>query len=182
VAAVRQFTPPKRLIAVAKHPAQREHARRLGADAVIGPDEVFQRIRFATQARRLDGPDRPLLLGGADMTFECTGTARGLNEAARFTRAGGRVVAVGMPGEEKVDWGPIWQRELTVMGAYAYGVEPGGRRTFDLALEAAAGMELERLTGPCFGLSEYRDAIAYALEAGRLSAVKVAFDLRDLRV
>jgi threonine dehydrogenase-like Zn-dependent dehydrogenase len=182
VAAVRLFTPPRRLIAVAKHPAQREHARRLGADAVVGPDEVFQRVRFATRARRLDGPDRPLLLGGSDVTFECTGTARGLNEAVRFTRSAGRVVAVGMPGEEKVDWGPIWQRELTVMGAYAYGVEAGGRRTFDLALEAAGELELERLTGPCFGLGEYRDAIAYALEAGRMSAVKVAFDLRDLRV
>jgi threonine dehydrogenase-like Zn-dependent dehydrogenase len=182
VAAIRLFTPPRRLIAVAKHPFQREQARRLGADAVVAPDEVFQRVRFATRARRLDGIDRPLLLGGADVTFECTGTARGLNEAARFTRGGGRVVAVGMPGEEKVDWGPIWQRELTVMGAYAYGVESGGRRTFDLALEAAPGLALEQLTGPLFGLTDYREAIEYALEAGRLSAVKVAFDLRDLRV
>src|SRR4029077_6600001 len=127
IAALRLFTPPRRLIAVAKHPFQREQAARLGADQVIGPDEVFQRVRFATRARRLDGVDRSLLLGGADVTFEGTGTSRGLNEAARFTRAGGRVVAVGMPGEEKVDWGPIWQRELTVMGAYAYGVEAGGR-------------------------------------------------------
>ena len=67
------------------------------------------------------------------------------------------------------------------MGAYAYGVEAGGRRTFELALEAAPELALERLTGPLFGLTEYRDAIAYALEAGRLNAAKVAFDLRDLR-
>ncbi|HKF77692.1 MAG TPA: zinc-binding dehydrogenase [Candidatus Dormibacteraeota bacterium] len=181
VAAVRRFTPPRLLIAVAKHPLQREQARRLGADLVVGPGEVFQRVRFATGARRLEGMDRPLLLGGADLTFECTGTARALNEAVRFTRGGGRLVAVGMPGEERVDWAPIWQRELTVMGAYAYGVESGGRRTFELALEAAPQLELERLTGPLFGLGEYRDAVAYALEAGRLGAVKVAFDLRELR-
>jgi hypothetical protein len=86
-----------------------------------------------------------------------------------------------MPGEEKVDWGPIWQRELTVMGAYAYGVEAGGRRTFELALEAAPQLGLEQLTSPLFGLGSYRDAIAYALQAGRLSTAKVAFDLRDLR-
>jgi threonine dehydrogenase-like Zn-dependent dehydrogenase len=181
IAAIRLFTPPRRLIAVAKHPLQREQASRLGADVVVRPDEVFQRVRFATRARRLDGRDRPLLLGGADVTFECTGTGTGLNEAARFTRAGGRVLAVGMPGEERVDWGPIWQRELSVMGAYAYGVEAGGRRTFDMALEAAPELHLEQLTGPIFGLTDYREAIAYALEAGRLSAVKVAFDLRDLR-
>ena len=107
VAAVKLFTPPKRLIAVAKHPTQRDLARRLGADQVIAPRDVFQRIRFATGARRLEGMNRPLLLGGADVTFECVGRADSLNDAVRFTREGGIVVAVGMPGEEKVDWAPI---------------------------------------------------------------------------
>ena len=182
IAAVRGFTPPKRLIAVAKYPHQRDLAKRLGADQVVAPDEVFQRVRFATGARRLDGErGQSLLLGGADLTFECVGSAQGLNQAVRFTRGRGRVVAVGMPGEEKVDWAPIWQRELTVMGAYAYGLEAGGRRTFELALEAAAELPLEPLTGPLFGLGEYREAIAYAVRAGALGAVRVAFDLRDLR-
>jgi threonine dehydrogenase-like Zn-dependent dehydrogenase len=184
VAAIRMFTPPKRLIAVAKHPTQRELARKLGADQVIAPADVFQRIRFATAARRLDGMmDRSLLLGGADLTFECVGRADSLNDAVRFTREGGTVVVVGMPGEEKVDWAPIWQRELTVMGAYAYGSEPKrkGQRTFELALGAAPELHLEKLTGPLFGLGEYRDAIAYAMSAGRLGAVKVVFDLRGLR-
>jgi threonine dehydrogenase-like Zn-dependent dehydrogenase len=181
VAAVRLFTPPKRLIVVAKYPFQREQANRLGGDLVAAPDEVFQRVRFATQARRLDAMDRPLLLGGADLTFECTGSARGLNDAVRFTRAGGRLVVVGMPGEEKVDWAPIWQRELTVTGAYAYGTEQTGERTFELAIAAASDLALDRLTGPLFSLGDYRSAIAYALQAGRLDAVKVAFDLRDLR-
>ena len=184
VAAIRLFTPPKKLIAVAKHPTQRDLARKLGADQVISPDSVFQRIRFATAARRLDGFDRSLLLGGADITFECVGRAGSLSDAVRFTRGGGTVVAVGMPGDEKVDWAAIWQRELTVMGAYAYGSEPKrkGKRTFELALEAAPDLHLEKLTGPLFGLGEYKDAIAYAMSAGRLGAVKVAFDLRGLKV
>ena len=181
VAAVRLLTPPRRLIVVAKHPVQRELARRLGADQVVGPDEVFKRVRFTTGARRLEGTGRPVLLGGADLTFECTGTAGGLNDAVRYTRGGGRLVAVGMPGEEKVDWAPIWQRELTVMGAYAYGREATGRKTFEMALEAAPELRLEDLTGPLFPLSRYREAIAYAVGAGRLGAVKVAFDLRGLR-
>jgi threonine dehydrogenase-like Zn-dependent dehydrogenase len=184
VAAIKMFTPPRRLIAVAKHPTQRDLARKLGADQVIAPDQVFQRIRFATGARRLDGMlDRSLLLGGADLTFECVGRADSLNDAVCFTREGGTVVAVGMPGEEKVDWAPIWQRELTVMGAYAYGSEPKrkGQRTFELALAAAPELHLEKLTGPLFGLGDYRDAIAYAMASGRLGAVKVAFDLRGLR-
>ena len=183
VAAVRLFTPPKKLIAVAKHPTQRDLARKLGADQVIAPGEAFQRVRFATSARRLESMNRSLLLGGADVTFECVGRADSLNDAVRYTRERGKVMVVGMPGEEKVDWAPIWQRELTVMGAYAYGSEPThkGRKTFALALEAAPEMELDQLTGPLFGLGDYRDAIAYAMSAGRLGAVKVAFDLRGLR-
>jgi threonine dehydrogenase-like Zn-dependent dehydrogenase len=184
VAAIKLFTPPRRLIAIAKHPTQRDLARKLGADQVISPSEVFQRVRFATGARRLDGMNRSLLLGGADITFECVGRADSLNDAVRFTREGGTVVVVGMPGEEKVDWAPIWQRELTVMGAYAYGAEPKkkGARTFQLALEAAPEVHLETLTGPLFGLGEYKDAIAYAMSAGKLGAVKVAFDLRGLKI
>ncbi|HEY6118180.1 MAG TPA: zinc-binding dehydrogenase [Candidatus Dormibacteraeota bacterium] len=183
IAAVKQFTPPKRLIAIAKHPTQRDLARKLGADQVVVPSEVFQRVRFATASRRLDGMNRSLLLGGADITFECVGRAESLNDAVRFTREGGSVVAVGMPGEEKVDWAPIWQRELNVMGAYAYGTEPKrkGRKTFELAIEAAPELHLEELTGPLFSLGDYRDAIEYAMSAGRLGAVKVAFDLRGLR-
>lgn len=179
IAAIKRFTPPRRLIAIAKYPAQREQAERLGADQVIEPDDVFQRIRFATKARLLDRAGAPqLLLGGADITFECTGSARGISEAARYTRGGGRIVAVGMPGEETVDWGPIWQRELTVMGAYAYGCEKSGDRTFALALDAAREIDLSPLTDPLFPLTSYKEAIAYAVQAGRLGAVKVAFDLR----
>jgi len=42
-------------------------------------------------------------------------------------------------------------------------------------------LRLERLVGPLFSLGDYRDAVAYAMSAGRLGAVKVAFDLRGLR-
>src|SRR5207247_6533116 len=128
----------------------------------VAPADVFQRIRFATGARRLDSMSKSLLLGGADVTFECVGRADSLNDRVRVGRDGGTVVAVGMPGEEKVDWAPIWQRELTVMGAYAYGSEPArkGQKTFALALEAAPELDLGALVGPLFGLGEYRDAIA----------------------
>src|SRR5437773_5954423 len=71
IAAVRLFTPPKRLIAIAKHPTQRDLARKLGADQVVAPADVFQRVRFATAARRLEGMNRPLLARGSDVTFEC---------------------------------------------------------------------------------------------------------------
>src|SRR5439155_22138822 len=43
---------------------------------------------------------------------------------------GGRVTLVGMPGPERIDLAPLWQREIELVGAYAYGSEnprgPGG--------------------------------------------------------
>ena len=181
VAAVKLYTPPRQLICIAKYPHQAELARSLGADLVVAPAQAYQRVRFATGARRLEGVERDVLLGGADITFEATGNAGSLSDAVRLTRGGGRVVAVGMPGEAKVDWAPIWQRELEVTGAYAYGVEKStGKRTFEMALEASASLNLDRLVGPLFPLTEYKEAIAYALAAGRMSAVRVAFDLRGL--
>jgi len=183
VAAVKTFTPPRKLICVAKYPHQAELARSLGADLVVAPGEVYQRVRFATQARRVDTignllEKRPVLLGGADLVFECAGSASSLSDSVRLARGGGKVVLVGMPGKEEVDWAPIWQRELQVTGAYAYGVEANGKRTFDLALELAPSLKLDRLAGPFFALEDYRDAIEYAMSSGRLSAVRVAFDQR----
>lgn len=184
VAAVKNLTPPRRLICVAKYPHQADLARSLGADQVVAPDEVYQRVRFATQARRVETTGnllerRPVLLGGADVVFECAGSASSLGDSVRLARGGGRVTLVGMPGKEEVDWAPIWQRELIVMGAYAYGVEANGRRTFDMALELAPSLGLDRLAGPFFRLGEYRAAIEYAMAAGRLNAVRVGFDLRS---
>src|SRR5260370_72456 len=73
VAAIKLFTPPRRLIAIAKHPTQRDLARKLGADQVIKPSEVLQRVRFPTGARRLHAMSRSLLLGRADVPFERVG-------------------------------------------------------------------------------------------------------------
>lgn len=185
VAAVKNLTPPKRLICTAKYPHQAELARSLGADEVVAPGDVYKKVRFSTGARRLETEDnlledRPVLLGGVDVTFECAGAASSIGDALRVTRAGGRVVLVGMPGEEKVDWAPIWQRELQVTGAYAYGTEANGRRTFEMALELLPQLRPERLVGPLFDIRDYREGIEYAMASGRMNAIRVAFDLREL--
>jgi hypothetical protein len=89
-------------------------------------------------------------------------------------------VLLGMPGSIGVDLTGLWQREVRLMGAYAYGAEPaaGGRHSFDLALEVVEGAGLERLVSATYPLDRYVDAIQHAAAAGRRGAVKVAFDLR----
>ena len=90
---------------------------------------------------------------------------------------------VGMPGHVHVDLTGLWQREITMSGAYAYGTEtlPNGepRRTFDLAFELVAANDLGRLVSATYPLDRFEDAITHAANAGGRGAVRVAFDLRN---
>ncbi|HSS10168.1 MAG TPA: hypothetical protein VLL25_09795, partial [Acidimicrobiales bacterium] len=91
---------------------------------------------------------------------------------------GGTVVLLGMPGWAHLDLTGLWQREIRLEGAYAYGTERDGRRTFELAFELVRESPLDRLVTATYPLERYKDAIEHAANAGRRGAVKVAFDLR----
>jgi len=89
---------------------------------------------------------------------------------------------VGMPGHVSVDLTPLWQREVELVGAYAYGAEPLlGRRTFDVAMELVHDAGLHRLVSASYPIERYVEAIAHAATAGRRGAVKVVFDQRRNR-
>jgi threonine dehydrogenase-like Zn-dependent dehydrogenase len=176
VAALRRFALPGTIIASAKHPDQQREARRLGADIAVVPGEVKRAVRRAARCQVVG--DR--LSGGADVVLDCVGNAASIHEALAITKPGGRVVLVGMPGPERLDLAPLWQREIELVGAYAYGTEelPDGRgaRTFDLAFELAAAAELGRLVSARYPLERYREAIEHAATAGSRGAVKVVFE------
>ena len=87
------------LLAVARHPRQQERALRFGATQVVSPDEAPAAVRRLVRAVRLEPDQGPsFLLDGVDVAFECAGTPSALDLALRTTRAGGRVVLVGLPG------------------------------------------------------------------------------------
>jgi threonine dehydrogenase-like Zn-dependent dehydrogenase len=122
------------------------------------------------------------LSGGADATIDAVGTSASISESIRFTRPRGRVVLMGMPADVSLDLTGLWHRETQLVGAYTYGTEtlPDGsrHRTFDLAIETAQALGLERLLSATYRIDDHEDAIAHAASAGRRGAVKVAFDLR----
>ena len=125
---------------------------------------------------------KPVVMGGADRTFECVGAPGTMEDALRLTRPGGRVSLVGMPPARGcLDLTALWYKEVGLTGSYAYGLENhGGERikSFQLALRLAPEMDLESLVGPRFRLSQYREAIAAARAAGRQGHVRVVFDHR----
>lgn len=178
--ALRALTPAGAVIVVAKHRRQVELARRFGATDVVGPGQALGGVRRATRAMRLDpGRGPAYLLGGVDVAIDCAGGADSLGTALRTTRAGGRVVLAGLP-TAGVDLTPLWFRELELVGTYASGTGTvAGERRSDVAraLDLAATAPLAGVVSGAYPLVRWRDALDHALGAGRLGAVKVAFDL-----
>jgi threonine dehydrogenase-like Zn-dependent dehydrogenase len=189
VAALRRFATPSTLLVAAKHPDQRGLARHLGADVVVAADETRRAVRRATASLQVGAT----LSGGVDVVVDCVGSQASLAEDLAVVRPGGTVVLVGMPATVTVDLTPLWQRQVTLRGSYAYGREEieneagspadpeGHRRTFDLAFALVAEAGLERLVSVSYPLDRYREAIDHAASAGRRGAVKVVFDLRGER-
>jgi threonine dehydrogenase-like Zn-dependent dehydrogenase len=166
-----------RVIAIAKHPHQRDLAGRLGATSVAEPGEVRRAVRRATGSWIRDGGQ---LSGGAPLVIDCVGSAGSLAEALAVTAPGGTVVLAGMPAPAHVDLTPLWQREISLTSAYTYGPEEalGGRHSFDLAFELAEAARLDRLLSATYPLERHAEAIEHAAAAGRRGAIKVAFDVR----
>ncbi len=183
LAALRHHTLPSALLSVAKYRVQRRFAEDFGADEVVAPSELGRAVRRMTGTLALASTGGAIdrLAGGADAVFDCVGSARSIAESLEVVRPGGRIVLVGMPGTVRVDLAPLWQREVALVGAYAYGMEdvPGGpRRTFALAFELAAAAGLERLVSAHYPLERYEEAVRHAANAGRRGSVKIVFDLR----
>lgn len=184
VAALRHFGLPGTLVAVAKHPEQRKLARELGADQVVAPDELARAARRLTGSLAVEDGRGAVarLTGGVDVVVDCVGSADSLEQALAVVRPGGLVLLVGMPGVVKVDLAPLWQREVRLAGAYAYGTEQrpeGPVVTFELAIELVASAGLGRLVSASYPLEYYEQAVAHAAAAGRRGATKIVFDLHQ---
>ena len=181
VAALRHLTEAGSIVCGARYPAQRELAQELGADTVVGPDELKRAVRRAEGSFQIGEH----LSGGADAVIDAVGSAASIAEALAMCKPRGRVVLLGMPATVTLELTGLWHRETELVGCYTYGTEtlPDGRQAtgFELAFELAAKTPLNRLLSAAYPLDRYRDALDHAAEAGRRGATKIAFDLRQER-
>jgi len=194
VAALHHLVAPEALCTLlvgARYDHQRRLAGELGADIVVPADHLARAVRRHTGSLTLGGR----LTDGADVVFDCVGSAASLDQSLSMVRPRGTVVLMGMPGRLKVDLAVLWHREIRLVGAYAYGHEPSsthaeegrprsggaihGRRTFELAIELVERADLGRLVSATYPLDRFEEALAHAGAAGRRGAVKVVFDLRS---
>lgn len=175
IAALEAEAPETQVVAVGKYPHQREAARSLGAEEVVGTGSTMREALATLLGAELHQPEMgpPVALGGADVTFDCVASGGTIDDAFRFTRARGTVIVVGMPGvPEGVDWTAMWHKELDVRGSYTSGEETFARAV-DLAAERAG--TLAPLVGATFGLEAWREAVETAMDAGPRGLTKVAF-------
>ena len=185
VASLRALGSKARILVLARYPFQAEMARHYGATEVIlarGQDH-YERVAELTGAR-LYRPalGKRVMVGGADVVYECVGTDESVDDALRFTRGGGRLALVGLVGRTRnVDWTMAWFKELTIQGNLAScsaEVWQGRRvRPYELALEwlAEGRIDLSPLLTHTFALADYRRALVMNMHKSRHNMLKAAF-------
>ena len=174
IAGLVRYVPQARVVVGARYPHQQRLARQLGAHDVVAASELPRAVRRIVGCHVVGEH----LSSGAHATIDAVRNETSLAAVLRITRPRARVVMMGMPGEVTVDLTGLWHRETELVGAYTYGTERDGRKTFDLALVTADVIEAERWLSATYPLADHVDAIAHAAAAGRRGAVKIAFDLR----
>lgn len=183
VAALEALAPGARVTVLARHAFQGDHATRLGAERVVpARGDYLHALADAAGAHLLQPIlGRPIGVGGFDRSFVCIGGAGGMEDAMRFTRAGGTIVLLGNSSTMNgLDWTPLWIKELTVRGSLCYGAHAHASpaaSAFEeaLALIASGRAPVRPLLTHTFPLSEYRTAVSVALDKGARQCVKVAF-------
>jgi threonine dehydrogenase-like Zn-dependent dehydrogenase len=172
---------PRAVLVGARYANQRTLADDLGATTALPPDQLSRAVRRHSRSMTMGGASSARLTGGADLVFDCVGSADSIGQSLEMVRPRGTVVLVGMPGRVSVDLASLWHREVRLVGAYAYGNESvlgQEQSTFSLAIDAVAAMRTGRFVSATYPLDRFEEAVAHAGAAGRRGAVKIAFDLQ----
>jgi threonine dehydrogenase-like Zn-dependent dehydrogenase len=187
IQAVRALQPRCKITAVAQFSWQAEMARAYGADhAFLAEDDGFAEVVRLTGANLYEGrAGNRMLLGGFDIVFDVVGTEITLNNALRWTRAGGTVVLVGVNLHRmNLDVTPVWYQEVDLIGAVGHDVvtwEGETLSTFELAMlwMQTGKLNCKGLLTHRFPLDGYREAFVAAVEKRRHKSIKVAFEMSE---
>ncbi|QDV89660.1 L-threonine 3-dehydrogenase [Phycisphaerae bacterium RAS2] len=190
IAAIRALGLQNEVVVTSRHAFQSNLARSVGAtDAVEVPRGMGQAERYEAIARRVGGRrvegrfGNQGLLGGFDLTYDCTGNGAGMTDAMKWTRARGCVVMLGTSGITLLDTTPLWFDELEIIGANGRQIEDAGAgkaHTYELLMNwvSAGRLRLDAFPVRTYRLEKYRTALGDLLSHGRKGVLKAAFDFR----
>ncbi|MGI8948353.1 MAG: zinc-binding dehydrogenase [Ornithinimicrobium sp.] len=135
-------------------------ARAYGAASVTVTDVVESRLQVARRLgfEALNVAQTPLTpeVLQADVLLECSGNARATWDAVMAVRRAGRVVLVGMGGDEvALPLSRVQDHELVITGAFRYA------NTWPTAIQLAASgaVDLDVLVTGAFGLDDVEAAL-----------------------
>jgi (R,R)-butanediol dehydrogenase / meso-butanediol dehydrogenase / diacetyl reductase len=151
-----------RVVIVEPSAARRDTARALGFTEVHEPGHTFKKFVFESS----DGL-------GADVLYECTGSAGLFQASAEMVRRGGILSLLGYPMSSSEVSYPDWQsRELTVIGSLAYTHEDflGAMRAI-----ASGAVDVTTLHTGTLGLGDLAGLLD-ELAAGTSDHAKVLID------
>lgn len=185
IQALHGIQPVCEITAVAEFDWQAKLAKQYGAcHTFLARENGFERAAQITGAK-LYGVRRnnQMLLGGFDATYDVVGTTTTVNNALRWTRAGGTVILVGVNLHRmKLDVTPVWYQEVNLIGAVGHDVVNWNGEsvsTFELAMRWMCDgiLHTDGLVTHRFPLRAYRDAFKVALDKQHYRSIKVAFEM-----
>ena len=174
-----------RIDVIARHKHQAQVATAFGADEIIKfPSGAAG--RFETIAERTDGrvvkafPGSYMLSGGYDVVFECVGSSSTMEEAIKWTRAGGQTVLIGTGHGRGTDLTAVWFAEVNVLGSSGRAMEIfQGRKVHTCKLVhelmRASAPDTSVLLTHTFPLDDYQAALSAAIHKHAHRSIKVAF-------
>ncbi len=182
---LRLLQPSCEITAVAQFPWQVQLARAFGAERVllVGQYGYSEVARITGASLHHGRAGNQMLLGGFDLIYDVVGLEVTLNNALRWTRAGGIVVLVGVNLHRmRLDVTPVWYQEVDLVGAVGHDVvewEGEEISNFELAMRLmqTGQIRCEGLLTHRYPLNAYREAFAAAVDKRRYQSIKVAFDL-----
>jgi threonine dehydrogenase-like Zn-dependent dehydrogenase len=183
IAALKALHPEVRVLAVEVDPFHSRVAAEMGADEVLKPGgKGFYREIAELTGAGMHTPlmAKPLLIGGVDRVFDAVGNTDTLETSLRVLANGGWYNLLGIGHIGKIDWTPVWLKELTLRGLYGYKgkEEEESIEGFD-AFQTALGLyeenrvDLSHMVTHRFSLDEWMQALEVALNKGENQAIKV---------
>ncbi len=184
VMAIRAIEPQAQITVIARYSHQQEMAERLGARNILN-NPGYAEIARLTGGRYFSAPlNKGVVVGGFDIIYDCVADARTTNDALRWVRAGGTVVAVGvhlMP-MPKVDLTRIWFHEVNLIGTNQHGMDTFGgvrKHTYEWVLDfyrRGTASDIDSLITHRFPMRDYREAFRVAGQKRREKAIKVVLE------
>ena len=171
IMAIRALGLRNKIIAIYSRDFQKEMAAKIGANVLLDmKDDLLKKIAKLTNAKMyFPRIGNPVLEGGVNIIYDCVSTSGTINNSLRFLKGGGKLVMVATASSrDKIDFAPVWFRELSVIGTSQQGLEnyKGAlKSTYEITVDMIKQkkISLKKFVTHKFPLSEFKKALKTAV-------------------